>query len=112
MRSAVNTASNRCEFLSSAADEVPGPPPVGARLNGSDCSGWGLGISSLAQIDPSSSRRKKVLILGRVAARYAAASAGRVRRRLVDDLARLGLPHELVNDTPLLLREMVGNAVR
>jgi serine/threonine-protein kinase RsbW len=44
--------------------------------------------------------------------RHASASVGLVRRRLVDDLARLGLPHELVEDAALLLSEMVGNAVR
>ncbi len=51
-------------------------------------------------------------VLGRLAVRHAAASAGQVRRRLVDDLARLGLPHDLVEDAALLLSEMVGNAVR
>jgi anti-sigma regulatory factor (Ser/Thr protein kinase) len=44
--------------------------------------------------------------------RHAAASAGRVRRRLVEDLARLGLPDELVEDAAVVLSEMVGNAVR
>jgi len=66
----------------------------------------------LFQIDPSSSRRRKVPVLGRLAVRHAAASAGRARRRLVDDLDRLGLPHELVEDAALLLSEMVGNAIR
>ncbi len=50
--------------------------------------------------------------LGRLAMRHAAASAGRVRRRLVEDLARLGLPDELVEDAAVVLSEMVGNAVR
>jgi len=66
----------------------------------------------LFQIDPSSSRRRKVPVLGRLAVRHAAASAGRARRRLVDDLARLGLSDELVEDAALLISEMVGNAVR
>ncbi len=51
-------------------------------------------------------------VLGRLAVRHAAASAGRARRRLVDDLARLGLSDELVEDAALLLSELVGNAVR
>ena len=51
-------------------------------------------------------------VLGRLAVRHAAASAGRARRRLADDLARLGLSDELVEDAALLLSEMVGNAVR
>lgn len=51
-------------------------------------------------------------VLGRLAMRHAAASAGRVRRRLVEDLARLGLPDELVEDAAVVLSEMVGNAVR
>jgi anti-sigma regulatory factor (Ser/Thr protein kinase) len=53
-----------------------------------------------------------VPVLGRLAMRHAAASAGRVRRRLVEDLARLGLPDELVEDAAVVLSEMVGNAVR
>jgi serine/threonine-protein kinase RsbW len=53
-----------------------------------------------------------VPVLARLAVRHAAASASRVRRRLDDDLARLGLPHELVEDAALLLSEMIGNAVR
>jgi len=35
-----------------------------------------------------------------------------VRRRLVDDLARLGIPREAIQDAALVLSEMVGNAVR
>ena len=51
-------------------------------------------------------------VLSRLAVRHAAASAGRARRRLVDDLARLGLSDDLVADAALLLSELVGNAVR
>jgi len=40
------------------------------------------------------------------------APSGEVRRRVVDGLARLGLPHDLVEDAALLLSEMVSNAVR
>jgi anti-sigma regulatory factor (Ser/Thr protein kinase) len=53
-----------------------------------------------------------VPVLGRLAVRHAAASAGQARRSLVGDLAGLELPHELVEDAALLLSEMVGNAVR
>ncbi len=44
--------------------------------------------------------------------RHTAASAGQVRLRLADDLARLGLARELVEDAALLVSELVGNAVR
>jgi anti-sigma regulatory factor (Ser/Thr protein kinase) len=44
--------------------------------------------------------------------RHAAASAGQVRHRLVDDLDRLGLARELIEDAALLISELVTNAVR
>jgi len=44
--------------------------------------------------------------------RHAGASASQARRRLVDDLARLGIPREAIQDAELVLSEMVGNAVR
>ena len=44
--------------------------------------------------------------------RYAAASAGKVRRRLVDDLVRRGFTGELVEDAALLVSELVANAIR
>jgi serine/threonine-protein kinase RsbW len=50
--------------------------------------------------------------VARLAVRHAAASVGRARRRLVEDLARLGLPDALVDDAALVLSEMIGNAVR
>jgi anti-sigma regulatory factor (Ser/Thr protein kinase) len=71
-----------------------------------------VGDTSKFQVDPSSSGRRKVPVLGRLAVRHAAASASKVRRRVADDLAGLGLPHDLVEDAALLLSEMVSNAVR
>jgi anti-sigma regulatory factor (Ser/Thr protein kinase) len=50
--------------------------------------------------------------LGGLTVRHAAASAGQVRRRLVEDLNRLGLPHEFVDNAALLASELIGNAVR
>ena len=71
-----------------------------------------MGIPAEFQVDPSSSGRRKVPVLGRLAVRHAAASVSKVRRRVVDDLSCLGLPHDLVEDAALLLSEMVSNAVR
>jgi len=71
-----------------------------------------VGIPPEFQVDPLSSGRRKVPVLGRLAVRHAAASVSKVRRRVVDDLSCLGLPHDLVEDAALLVSEMVSNAVR
>lgn len=43
---------------------------------------------------------------------HSPASAGVVRRSLVSDLERVGLPPDMVDDAALLVSELVGNAVR
>ena len=50
--------------------------------------------------------------MGGLTVRHGAASAGLVRRRLVEDLNRLGLASELVDSAALLVSELIGNAVR
>src|SRR6266496_2202844 len=50
--------------------------------------------------------------LGGLTVRHAAASAGQVRRRLVEDLNRLGFSRELVDSAALLVSELIGNAIR
>lgn len=47
-----------------------------------------------------------------VTVRHAPASAGEVRRELGADLARRGLPEQVVQDATLMASELVGNAVR
>jgi anti-sigma regulatory factor (Ser/Thr protein kinase) len=44
--------------------------------------------------------------------RHVAESAGQVRRHLVDDLTRRGLPRAVIEDAALLVTELVSNAVR
>ncbi len=50
--------------------------------------------------------------MGGLTVRHAAASAGQVRRRLVEDLNRLGFSRELVDSAALLVSELIGNAIR
>jgi anti-sigma regulatory factor (Ser/Thr protein kinase) len=44
--------------------------------------------------------------------RHEAESAGQVRRSLVDDLIRVGLSRDVIDDAALLMTELVTNAVR
>jgi anti-sigma regulatory factor (Ser/Thr protein kinase) len=57
-------------------------------------------------------RRGGGIVLGTLTVRHGAQSAGRVRRQLVDELARRGFPDALIQDAALLVSELVANAVR
>jgi anti-sigma regulatory factor (Ser/Thr protein kinase) len=50
--------------------------------------------------------------LGGLTVRHAAASVRQVRRWLVAELDRLGLPGDVIDDAALLVTELVGNAVQ
>jgi anti-sigma regulatory factor (Ser/Thr protein kinase) len=50
--------------------------------------------------------------LGGLTVRHASASVRQVRRWLVEELARLGLPGDVIDDAVLLVTELVGNAVQ
>lgn len=57
-------------------------------------------------------RRGGGIVLGTLTVRHGAESAGRVRRKLVDELARRGFPDAVIQDAALLITELVANAVR
>jgi serine/threonine-protein kinase RsbW len=57
-------------------------------------------------------RRGGGTVLGTLTVRHGAESAGRVRRHLVDDLARSGLSGSVLDDAALLITELITNAVR